>query len=122
MKIIYKNRKVEKQFSVLFKSSWKYPSKVSVELEAANVLISAAPTFRGIAAYSPFHLELLEGKLKNRKHNTGEWSIKIGASTGYRAILIPCDDAECEIVGGDILARASDIHIVKITEVMNHYE
>ena len=122
MIIIYKNRKIEKQFSVLFKEGWKYPAKVSVALEAANVLISVATSFRDIAAYSPFHLELLGGKLKNRKHNTGEWSIQIGARTGYRAILIPCDDAECEILGGDILAKATDIHVVKITEVMNHYE
>ena len=122
MKIIYKNRKIEKQFSVLFKSGWKYPTKVSIALEAANLLISNATSFRDIATYSPFHLEILEGKLKNRKHNTGEWSIQIGANTGFRTILIPCDDEECEIVGGDILAKATDIHVVKITEVMNHYE
>jgi plasmid maintenance system killer protein len=68
-----------------------------------------------IANFLPFHFEHLKG---NRKE---EWSIRLG-NTGYRVTMIPCDDNENEIIGGDILAQCKTIKIVKVTEVSNHYE
>lgn len=115
MKIIYKNKKIEQQFSSKYKAKWSYPIPVSVKLEAAENYISSASSLRDIANHIPFHFERLKGKRKE------EWSIRLG-NTGYRVTMIPCDLEENEIVNGDILAECQIIKIVKITEVSNHYE
>lgn len=47
--------------------------------------------------------------------------VRLG-NTGYRVIMIPCDNDGNEIVEGDILAQCKMIKIVKVTEVSNHYE
>ena len=115
MKILYKNKTVEKQFSSEYKKSWKYPEKVKERLEKAENFIKSSNSLLDIANYLPFRFERLKGKRKT------EWSIRLG-NTGYRVTMIPCDENEKEIVEGDIMAQCKSIKIVKVTEVSNHYE
>lgn len=43
MQIMYKNAKVEKQFSSKYKKSWTYPKQVQVKLESAENFMSMLP-------------------------------------------------------------------------------
>ena len=115
MKILYNNSTAEKQFCSKYKKKWRYPEQVKKKLEAAENYILNADSLMDIANFLPFHFEHLKG---NRKE---ECSIRLG-NTGYRVTMIPCDDNENEIIGGDILAQCKTIKIVKVTEVSNHYE
>ena len=114
VKILFKNKNTEKQFSSKYKKNWRYPEQVKRKLEAAENMIINAVSLMDIANFPPFHFERLKGTRKN------EWSIRVG-NTGYRVTMIPCNDDEEEIVEGDILAKCRIIKIVKITEVSNHY-
>ena len=115
MKILFKNKNTEKQFSSKYKKNWRYPEMVKTKLESVENLIIRAGSLMDIAHISSFHFERLKGTRKN------EWSVRVG-NTGYRVTMIPCNDDEEEIVEGDILAKCRIIKIVKITEVSNHYE
>ena len=115
IKILYKNKTAEKQFSSEYKKSWKYPEKVKERLEKAENFIINSNSLLDIANYLPFRFERLKGKRKM------EWSIRLG-NTGYRVTMIPCDENEKEIIDGDIMAQCKTIKIVKVTEVSNHYE
>ncbi len=115
MNILYKNTKVEKQFSAEYKSAWKYPKQVQIKLEAAENYIKKAASLIDVANYPPFRFEKLKGDRKN------EWSIRLG-NTGYRITLYPCCDDGKEMIGGDIMPQCRNIKIIMITEVSNHYE
>ena len=69
MKILYKNKTAEKQFSSEYKKSWKYPEKVKERLEKAENFIINSNSLLDIANYPPFRFERLKGKRKT------EWSI-----------------------------------------------
>ena len=118
LKVIYKSRKIERQFSDEYASLWRYPADAIRGLHLVNDFLRAAVSFKSLAEYKPLHLERLSGKWKP----TGEWSIRLGATSGYRAILIPCDEDEVELIGGDVMALAAVIKVVKITGVTNHYD
>lgn len=115
MRIIYKTRTAEKQFSSKYKKSWRYPEAVKKKLQAVENFIINASSLQDIVNYPPFHFHGLHGDRK------GEWSIYLG-NTGYRVTMIPCDDNGDEILEGDIMAQCRMIKIVCITEVSNHYE
>lgn len=115
MKILYKNKAVEKQFSSEYKSKWKYPEQVKIKLEATENALKIATSLQDIASYPPFHFHSLKGDRKS------EWSIYLG-NTGYRVVLIPCDNDENPITSGDIIAQCKIIKVVLVTEVSNHYE
>ncbi|MCQ2372915.1 MAG: type II toxin-antitoxin system RelE/ParE family toxin [Phascolarctobacterium sp.] len=115
MKIIYKNKTAEEQFSSKYKKKWRYPKIVEQKLQAAENFIDRVPSFLDIYNYKPFHLEKLKGDRKE------EWSIRLG-NTGYRVTLIPCDDNKNPIVEGDIISQCKYIKIILVTEVSNHYE
>ena len=115
MEILYKNEAVKQQFCSEYKKKWRYPEQVKKKLMAAENYIKSFNSFWDIAMYQPFKLERLQG---NRK---AEWSIRLG-NTGYRVTMIPCDDNENELIGGDIMAESRSIKIVEVTEVSNHYE
>ncbi len=115
MKVVYKNKTAERQFSSKYKSRWRYPKQVKTKLEAAENYIVNADSLLDIVNYIPFHFEHLRGSRKD------EWSIRLG-NTGYRVTMIPCDDNENEIVEGDIITQCKTIKIIKVTEVSNHYE
>lgn len=115
MKITYKNKTAEKQFSSEYKSSWRYPKQVQIKLQAAENYIQRAESLLDIANYRPFHFHPLKGSRKT------EWSIYLG-DTGYRVTLFPCDDDGKPIISGDIIAQCKSIKIIMVTEVSNHYE
>lgn len=115
MKLLFKNKKVEKQFSSKYKHLWSYPKQVQIKLEAAENFIINASSLIDIANYPPFRLEKLKG---DRKY---EWSIRLG-NTGYRVTLYPCDDQGNSLISGDILKKSKSIKIILVTEVSNHYE
>ena len=115
MKVLFRNTTAEQQFSSKYRKKWRYPKQVITKLLAAENYIQNADSLFDIATYPPFHFHGLEG---NRKE---EWSIYLG-HTGYRIIIIPCDDSGNEIVCGDIMAQCKAIRIIKVTEVTNHYE
>lgn len=115
MKILYKSKTAERQFSSKYSSKWKYPKQVETKLRAAENLFEQATSLQDIVNYPPFHFHKLEG---DRKH---EWSIYLG-KTGYRVTLIPCDDHGKQIVDGDIIGQCKTIEVVLVTEVSNHYE
>lgn len=115
MKIYYKNKAVEKQFSSEYKETWRYPEPVKKKLEAAENYIRNATSLLDIVHYPPFHFHPLKGKRKN------EWSIYLG-NTGYRVVLIPCDSEGNELLSGDVMKQCKSVKVVLITEVSNHYE
>lgn len=115
IRLLFKNRTAEQQFSSKYEKKWRYPQPVKEKLKATENLIINAASLSDIVSYRPFHFEHLLGKRKD------EWSIRVG-STGYRVILIPCDENGKEILNGDILSISKTIHAIKITEVTNHYE
>ena len=115
MVITYKNKTVKEQFCSEYKKKWRYPDQVKKKLDSAENYIRNADSLMDIANYIPFHFERLKGNRQN------EWSIRLG-KTGYRVTMIPCDDSGDGIVEGDIMAQYKTIHIVRITEVSNHYE
>lgn len=115
MKILYKNKSAEKQFSPKYQKQWRYPKAVVVKLLSIGNALRSAESLYDIVKYSPYHFHRLEG---NRKD---EWSIYVG-HTGYRITLIPCDDDENPIIDGDIIGKCKIIKIVMVTEVSNHYE
>jgi len=115
MEILYKNKRVEKDFCSKFKSKWKYPPRVKEKLEATENYLKNATNLSDVVQYPPFHFHGMEGTRK------GEWSIYLG-NTGYRVTMIPCDDAGVAITHGDIIAQCKQIRVVQVTEVSNHYE
>ena len=115
MKICFKSKKAEKQFSSKHKKAWRYPEPVKRKLVATENFIQNASSLQDIVNYPPFHFHPLQGDRKE------EWSIYLG-HTGYRVTMIPCDDEGNEIIEGDIIAQCKTIKIVKVTEVSNHYE
>ena len=115
MQIIFKNTKVEKQFSSKHRMNWSYPKQVQIKLLATENYILQADSLRDVANFPPFHLEKLRGNHKD------EWSIRLG-NTGYRVIFYPCGEDGKAMIGGDVLARCRGIRIVMIMEVSNHYE
>ena len=115
MKILYKNKDVEKQFSSAYQNKWKYPKKVEEKLLAMENMLIAADSLKDIVRYPPARFHKLKG---DRQH---EWSISLG-NTGYRITLIPYNDENQPFVFSDFFSECHLIKIVSITEVSNHYE
>ena len=115
MKILYKNKTAQEQFSSEYQHKWKYPKQVAQKLLSVENAIINATRLRDIVSYPPYRFHSLKGDRKN------EWSIRLG-NTGYRVTLIPCDDKDEPITTGDIMAQCKSIKIILVTEVSNHYE
>lgn len=115
MEILYKNKTVEQQFSSQYKNKWRYPDRVKIKLQSVENALKAASSLHDIVSFTPFHFHRLDGKRKC------EWSIYLG-NTGYRVVLIPCNDEGEAITEGDIIAQCKRIKVMLITEVSNHYE
>lgn len=119
---IFKNEKVRAAYQDKESREWRsYSEQEKDALDALATIIDAAQSLQDIRNIPPLHLEILKGKLKKRKKPTGEWSVR-AVGTKYRVIFIPCDENGNEKNGGDILAEARAIKIVKITEVSKHYD
>ena len=115
MKILYKNKTVEQQFSSKYKNRWRYPEQVKTRLQSVENAFKAATSLQDIVNYKPFRFHHLKGDRND------EWSIYLG-KTGYRVAMIPCDDNDNPITSGDIIAQCKTIKVVLVTEVSNHYE
>lgn len=115
MKILYKSKTAEKQFSPEYQRGWKYPQEVKIKLLAMGNAIQQATNLQDIARLPQYHFHCLEGRRKD------EWSLYVG-NTGYRITLIPCDENGDEITSGDIIAQCKMIKVVLVTGVSNHYE
>lgn len=121
MKVIFKNEEAREQYCEKDSDTWRrYPEKVKDSLEQLDNFIKSAESLQDLRIYPPLHLEIMKGKIQKRKKPTGEWSVRV-TGTQYRVIFIPCDDNERELIGGDILAQARTIKIIKVTEVSKHY-
>ncbi len=119
---IFKNERIRILYCERDSKEWhRYSENEKEALIALNVIVESAQSLQDLRCYPPLHLEIIKGKLKNRKAPTGEWSIRV-IGTKYRVIFIPCDDDGNEKIGGDILAEAQVIKIIKITEVSKHYD
>ncbi len=114
MDVFFSHKTARQQYSLEFKSKWKYPDVVKLKLVATINLINRATSLQDIICYKPFHFHKLQGKRKD------EWSIYLG-KTGYRITCIPCDNMG-NIICGDIMFRQKSIQAIKVTGVTNHYE
>jgi plasmid maintenance system killer protein len=122
MRTIFKNEKVQAAYQDKGSKEWRaYSEQEKDALDALATTIEVAESLQDIRNIPPLHLEIIKGKLKNRRKPTGEWSVR-AVGTKYRVIFIPCDDDGNEKIGGDILAEARTIKIIKITEVSKHYD
>lgn len=115
MNILFLNKSVETHFSSKYKKTWKYPEKVKEKLQALETAFIAATSLHDIVTFPPYRFHQLKGKRRN------EWSVYLG-NTGYRVVLIPCDENGNNIINGDIIAQCKMIKVVRIVEVSNHYE
>ena len=55
MKILYKNKTAEKQFSPKHQSKWKYPEKVKMKLLSIENAIQQATCLQDIARMPQYH-------------------------------------------------------------------
>ena len=115
MDILFKNKSVETQFSSKHQKKWRYPNQVKIKLLATENAFLQATSLKDIVSYPPFHFHQWKGTRKN------EWSIYLG-NTGYRVVIVPCDDSGNIITSGDIISECAKIKVVLVTEVSNHYE
>lgn len=115
MRITYRNKAAEMQFNPAFRKNWRYPKAVVDKVLAAENYIRNADSLLVVANYPPFHFHRLKGSRKD------EWSIYLG-NTGYRLVIIPCDENDQAITEGDVLALARSIKVIMVVEVSNHYE
>lgn len=115
MKVLYKNKKVEKLCTNEQKSIKELGKNVSDRLLATINLLKLAKNLKDIKNLPQYHLHLLTGNLKNI------FSIYLGRTTGYRLLLTPLDDNDNPIV-----EDKNEIYIktvcVEIIEVSKHYE
>ena len=115
MRIIYKDAHVKEKFSPEYQKKWDYPNPVKIKLLSIENALQQAPCLNDIACVQTYRFHRLKGERK------AEWSMRVG-NTGYRVVLIPCDEKGKEIIKGDVLAQCKTIKVVKVTEVSKHYD
>ena len=115
LKIIFKNKSVEKQFCSAYAKKWKYPKQVTMKLIAMENFLKSSNSLSDVIEYKPYNFHQMHGR------GEGEWNLYVG-NTGYRVTVMPCNEDEETIVRGDIISLCKSIKIVKVTEVSNHYE
>ena len=80
-----------------------------------ETFIRNAESLYDVVIYLPFHFHSLQGP------NLGEYSLYVG-NTGYRVVLIPCDEVGKCVQIKDIVFESKGIYTVKIMGVSKHYE
>lgn len=75
-----------------------------------------AKNLKDIAVMRPYRLEKLKGERE------GEYSLRLGNSTGYRLIIVPLDHNGQPWKENDINKICQQTQTVRIMEVSNHYE
>lgn len=114
MKILYKNKKLEKVCSSLKEMKKKFDINVAEKLNNTLVFIDSANDMNDLYLKPSFNLHPLKGDRE------GQFSIYIGKTFGYRIIFVPLDEKEKELKNIDIL-EYKKIKIIKIEGVSNHY-
>lgn len=109
MKILYKNKKLEKQCTNLKVAKKEFGDKIGRRLLKAINFIENAPNLSLIIDFRPFHFHDLKADRK------GQYAIDIGTRRdGYRLIL--------EFDEEDVFVNAIYIEDVYIAEMGKHYE
>lgn len=118
MNIRYRNSALEKVCTDLKEAKKQYNPKVSMSLHAAINFIQNATSLKDVINYPPFHFHDLQGDRKN------QYAIDIaGRKSGYRLIIIPINNSGTKSSKEEIFGKsASNIVIVHLEEVTNHYE
>lgn len=117
MKLIYKDKKVEKKCTDIKIAKKEFNIQVVNKLYSVINFLKSAESLRDVANMPMYHLHQLQGKRK------GTYAIDLGRALGFRLIIKPLDDNEKEIENHDdinVLYRSTKI--VLILEVSNHYE
>ena len=115
MKIVYKDKKIERLCNDEEYMIKKLGNQVSKKLIDTLNFIEAAPNFHILLLHTPFHLHVLKGNLN------GIYSIYLGKNTGFRLLLLPLDYEE-KFVKIESLDMFKEIKETEILEVSKHYE
>ena len=115
MKILYKNKKVEKMCTNEKVAIKSLGIVVAEKLFAAINVLSSAANLKDILALPQYHLHKLIGDLD------GKYSMYLGRKTGYRLEIIPLDENEQKIQNEDMSLYTIAV-CVEIERVSNHYE
>ena len=112
MKLIYKNKTVEKQCTELRRAKKDFSEKVAVKLHLLINFLEAADSLASVTAFPKFHFHQLEG---NRQ---GQFALDIdGRKSSYR-LIVGFREKDLE----KVFSSPIEIEILKIEEVSNHYE
>lgn len=115
----YKTKTVEKQCTNLKKAQRAFGQKTAVALFGLINLLESSPSLQDVNALMIYNLHKLSGNLK------GLCALDIaGRSNSYRLIIQPLNDAGDPVIdrGSDLIAYYSNVNIIRIEEVSNHYE
>lgn len=119
MKIIYSNKKVEKQCSSIKEAKKLFGgSDILVENLMSKInIIKNAEVLKDIIVMPPMHFHKLNGKLN------GFFAVDVKSRRDkWRIIIQPLDEFEGEYIPCNIDEIAEYVRIVRIEEVSQHYE
>ena len=114
MKIIYKNKKIEKICLDQKNMTKLYGDMVAKKLNSALIALEAASNLYDIYKLPQYNLHKLRGNLD------GIYSMYLG-NTGFRLLIIPLDKNE-EVIKSDDMSIYTMCVCVEIWEVSKHYE
>ena len=115
MRILYKNKKVEKLCTNQKEAKLELGFQVAQKLYAALNAISASKNLNDILMLPQYNLHKLIGDKE------GVYSIYLGRNTGYRLEMIPLDENEKPVKSQDMSIYTISV-CVKIERISNHYE
>lgn len=112
MQVSYKNTRIEKQCTNLREAKKAYSAKVAMKLLQLVNFLTAAESLESVINNSVLHFHDLKGDRE------GFYAIDVDGRRGSYRLLLNIDGFSKE----QVFATASEITIIKITEVSNHYE
>lgn len=117
MKIIYKNKKLEKECTSLKTATQRYGSDVGKALLKLTNFIEQAENLKDISNFPQYRLHQLKGDRKN------QYTITILKSSKYRLIVYPLDENEKIFLSSENeRLMFKKCKIINIVEVSEHYE
>ena len=114
MKILYKNKKVEKVCTDEKEARKQFGQEVANKLGNVIYLLHSSNNLKDLLLFPQYHLHMLKGNLE------GIFSVYLGKTTGYRLLLIPLDENE-KLVKSDDMSIYTKTVCVEIEEVSKHY-
>ena len=115
MKLLYKNKKIEKLCTDEKKSIKELGTDVSNRLLKTINLLKSATNLKDILVFPQYKLHKLIGDKDEI------YSIYLGKTTGYRLLLIPLYENEIPIKSNDMSIYTMTV-CIEIIEVSKHYE